>query len=171
MRSSNTAALVLLCSLAFGAGAAEPGDTSPLAGLAEREPDLTTFLRAVEGAGLAGTLTGSAYTAFAPTNDAFARAGMNVETLLKPENVGRLLKLLRAHVVADDIDVNMALSLGQARTIDGGNVDLYMEGDRLMVNDASVVRSGIRRGSLRIYAIDRVLTPPSPKASLRERTD
>lgn len=164
LRTSQLTVVLILClclCLGLGLGAVAPGASaaSPLAGMAEREPDLSTFLRAVEGVGLAETLTASAYTVFAPTDAAFDRAEVDLQTLLKPENAGRLLRLLRAHIVADDIDMEMAIGLGQARTIDGGNVDLYTEGDRLMVGDATVLRSGIRQGGLRIYAIDRLLAP------------
>lgn len=153
-------ALLALWGSTVVAGAAEPASESRLGDLVEREPDLSVFLRAVEDLGLAATLTGSPYTAFAPTDDAFARAGTSIDTLLRPEHAGRLLGVLRAHIVADDIDIAMALGLGQARTLDGGSMDIYMEGDRLMVGDAFVLRSGIRQGGLRIYTIDRVLTPP-----------
>lgn len=154
--SRRLVALLLLLGLASGTGAAEPA--GPLGDVARQEPELSVFLSALQAMGLAATLTGSSYTAFAPTNDAFARSGMNMKTLLYAENAGRLLKLLQAHIVADDINMEMALGLGQARTLDGGNIDLYMEGDSLMVDDAMVLRSGITSGGLRIYVIDQVLT-------------
>src|SRR6188474_1248480 len=52
----------------------------------------TTLVAAVKAAGLVDTLqTPGPFTVFAPTNDAFAKlpAG-TVETLLKPENKGKL---------------------------------------------------------------------------------
>ena len=54
--------------------------------------DHTTLVAAVKAAGLVDTLSGPGpFTVFAPTNAAFAKlpAG-TVETLLKPENKGKL---------------------------------------------------------------------------------
>lgn len=130
-----------------------------LDGLVQQESGLTTFVAAVEAAGLTRTLTGASYTAFAPSDQAFDDAGLALSTLLKSGNVERLLDLLRAHLVADDVDIAMALKLGTVTTLDGGTVDIYNEGDRLMVDNASVLRSGLRQGGLRVYIIDRVLGP------------
>ena len=58
--------------------------------------DHTTLVAAVKAAGLVETLSGPGpFTVFAPTNAAFAKlpAG-TVETLLKPENKGKLTQVL-----------------------------------------------------------------------------
>ena len=64
--------------------------------------DHTTLVAAVKAGGLVDTLEGPGpFTVFAPTNEAFAKlpAG-TVDTLLKPENVDQLKKILTYHVVA-----------------------------------------------------------------------
>ncbi len=64
--------------------------------------DHTTLVAAVKAAGLIQTLEGKGpFTVFAPTNEAFAAlpAG-TVDTLLKPENKAKLVKILECHVVA-----------------------------------------------------------------------
>ena len=63
--------------------------------------DHTTLVAAVKAAGLVDTLQGAGpFTVFAPTNEAFAAlpAG-TVETLLKPENKDKLVKILTCHVI------------------------------------------------------------------------
>ena len=63
--------------------------------------DHTTLVAAVKAAGLAETLSGKGpFMVFAPTNAAFAKlpAG-TVDTLLKPENKAKLVKILTSHVV------------------------------------------------------------------------
>src|SRR5690606_39593512 len=61
------------------------------------------------------------YTVFAPTNDAWEQmSGLSKDELMQPENREQLISLLRAHIVADDVDEQMARSLQQAQTIDGG---------------------------------------------------
>ena len=130
--------------------------------LAEENDDLSTFVEAVKAAGMAESLTdGTEYTLFAPTNDAFEQmSGLSTEELLMPENRQQLIDTLRAHIVADDVDEQLARTLQQAQTIDGGTVDIRAgeQEDELMVGDANVVESGIQAGSLRVYAIDSVLS-------------
>ena len=63
--------------------------------------DHTTLVAAVKAAGLVETLSGPGpFTVFAPTNAAFAKLPKGtVETLLKPENKAKLVKILTYHVV------------------------------------------------------------------------
>lgn len=135
--------------------------SSVLDQIAQEHDDLSTFIEAVKAAGMEESLTGSTeYTVFAPTNDAWEQmSGLSKDELMRPENREQLVSLLRAHIVADNVDENMARTLRQAQTIDGGTVSLSSSGDELRVGDASVVESGIQQGSLRIYAIDQVLEP------------
>lgn len=67
--------------------------------------DHTTLVAAVKAAGLVDTLQSAGpFTVFAPTNAAFAKLPKGtVDTLLKPENKGKLTKVLTAHVVAGKI--------------------------------------------------------------------
>jgi uncharacterized surface protein with fasciclin (FAS1) repeats len=127
--------------------------------LAEQETDLTEFVNAIERSGLASSLTGDTeYTIFAPTNDAFESDSSFME-LLESGDQQRLVEVLRAHIVADDVDPEMAKTIGEAQTIDGGTVLLSAEGEELKVGDASVVTADIQQGNLRIYSIDAVLAP------------
>src|SRR5258707_325747 len=63
--------------------------------------DDTTLVAAVKAAGLVDTLAGPGpFTVFAPTNEAFAILPKGtVDTLLKPENKDKLVKILTYHVV------------------------------------------------------------------------
>jgi len=137
------------------------GGSGQLDQIAEEHDDLSTFVEAVKAAGMEESLTGGTqYTVFAPTNDAWEQmSGLSLEELMSSENREQLISLLRAHIVADDVDENLASTLQQAQTIDGGTVDLSMSGDELQVGDATVVESGIEMGNLRVYAIDQVLQP------------
>ena len=72
--------------------------------------DHTTLVAAVKAAGLVDTLKGPGpFTVFAPTNAAFAAlpAG-TVDTLLKPENKGKLTTVLTYHVVPGKLDAASA---------------------------------------------------------------
>jgi uncharacterized surface protein with fasciclin (FAS1) repeats len=99
--------------------------------------DHTTLVAAVKAAGLVDTLEGAGpFTVFAPVNRAFAKlpAG-TVDTLLKPENKGMLVKVLTYHVVSGRLSAQ-----DLARMVDegGGKATLTtVEGDML-----TVMRSG-----------------------------
>jgi uncharacterized surface protein with fasciclin (FAS1) repeats len=131
--------------------------------LAQQQGNLNTFVKAVQEAGMADALVGTTeYTIFAPTDEAFEQYDRSVDELLRPENREELVSLLRAHIVADDVDPQMARSIGQALTLDGGTIQLQADQeqeDRFQVGQASVVDSDIQQNNLRIYAIDQVLQP------------
>lgn len=140
------------------AGGAGQG-SADLDRLAEEHQDLSTFFDAVEAAGMGDALTdGTSYTLFVPTDDAFEQSGADLEQLMQPENRDQLVSLLRAHIVADDVDSEMARSLQQAQTIDGGTINISESDGELMVGDATVEQPDIQQGSIRIHAIDQVLS-------------
>jgi uncharacterized surface protein with fasciclin (FAS1) repeats len=126
--------------------------------LTQEHDNLSTFVRALRETGLAEELTGDTkYTVFAPTDEAFQSMGRSVDQLLAPENRQQLISILRAHIVADDVDPQMARRIEEALTLDGDTVALAEQNGKLMVGDASVVDSNIQQGNLRIYSIDQVL--------------
>lgn len=123
--------------------------------LLDERSNLRTFVEALRLTGLDDTLTsGTAYTVFAPSDDAFDDRR---DELLRDENRDELVELLRAHIIADDVDSDRARDLTQALTVDGGTIDIAYEDGNLMVGDARVVESDISRDNLRIYVIDEVL--------------
>lgn len=139
------------------ASSREPSGSGEIDQLTDEHDDLSTFVDALKTTGLADSLTdGTQYTVFAPTNDALE----SMEEELQSDEGDReeLTSLLRAHIVADDLDEEAAGTIGQAQTIDGGTLDLSMEGDELMVDEATVEDSPIELGSLRVYKIDSVLS-------------
>jgi uncharacterized surface protein with fasciclin (FAS1) repeats len=133
-------------------------DSMSLAAIAEEHGDISEFVEALEAAGFEESLTGNtAYTVFAPTNDALDETD-GADDLMKAENRQELIGWLQAHIVADDVDPEMAGEISQAATVDGDTVTLASSGDTLTVNDVEVVDSDIQAGNLRIYAIDGVLS-------------
>jgi len=136
--------------------------------IAEQQSDISEFVKAVEKAGMAESLTSDTeYTIFAPTNDAL-ESDSDLQQLLEsddPQDQEKLVELLRAHIVADDVDAEMARTIGKAKTIGGGEVELTTDGEKLKVGDAEVVTADIQQDNLRIHAIDGVLEP-SASASM-----
>jgi uncharacterized surface protein with fasciclin (FAS1) repeats len=124
--------------------------------LAREHGKLSKFVEAVKAAGMEDSLTdGTAYTIFAPTDDAFDQ--MDAEVTFESENWEEVAELLRGHIVADDVDSDMLRRLPQAMTIDGGMVEISERDGDLHVQDALVEEDVIQIGSVRIYPIDSVL--------------
>ena len=135
--------------------------------------DHTTLVAAVKAAGLVDTLEGKGpFTVFAPTNEAFAALPPGtVETLLKPENKAKLVKILTCHVVAAKAmaaDVaKMAKADGgahQVKTVGGCMLTLKAKGGKVTVTDengnvADVTIADVRQSNGVIHVVDKVLLP------------
>ena len=108
---------------------------------AVNSPINTTLVAAVQAAGLVETLSGPGpFTVFAPTDAAFeALPAGTVETLLMPENLAMLQKILTAHVVPGTLTAaDLLAGIGP----DGYNNLTTVSGDALSVasvNGAVVV--------------------------------
>lgn len=120
-----------------------------------------TLLTAAESAGLVETLTGEGpYTVFAPTDEAFeALPEGTVDELLMEENQDQLTSILTYHVVpgavmSGDLEDGM-----EAETVEGSSVTISIDGETVMVGDATVTQSDIEASNGVIHVIDSVLMP------------
>jgi uncharacterized surface protein with fasciclin (FAS1) repeats len=137
------------------AKAADVVDTAVAAG------SFTTLVAALKAADLVNTLKGPGpFTVFAPTDAAFKKLPKGtVANLLRPENKGKLIKILTYHVVPGEVRsdeiVGKRLS---AATVEGEKVRL--DGRHgVKVNTAHVVKADIATDNGVIHVIDRVLLP------------
>src|SRR3954462_2190114 len=113
----------------FAAAKKDIVDTAVAAG------DFKTLAAALQAAGLVDTLKGPGpFTVFAPTDEAFAKlpAG-TVEDLLKPENKQKLISILTYHVVAGKVMAKDVVKLHEAKTVNGAEVKIMVDGDKVMV--------------------------------------
>jgi uncharacterized surface protein with fasciclin (FAS1) repeats len=103
--------------------------------------DHTTLVAAVKAAGLVKTLEGPGpFTVFAPTNEAFAKLPKGtVDTLLKPENKDKLVKILTAHVVpgkvtAEDLISDIKKNGGKYNmtTVSGDSLTAELKGNHVV---------------------------------------
>ena len=135
--------------------------------------DHTTLVAAVKAAGLVDVLQGKGpFTVFAPTNEAFAAlpAG-TVDSLLKPENKDKLVKILTCHVIpaaamAADV-TKMAMADGgthEVTTVGGCKLKLSVKDNMVMIADenggtAMVTIADVKQSNGVIHVIDHVLLP------------
>ena len=125
-----------------------------------------TLATALGAAGLVDTLKGAGpFTVFAPTDAAFAKlpAG-TLESLLKPENKATLAAILTYHVVSGKVPATTVVTLNgkTAKTVNGAEVRIKVDGSTVLVNDSKVITTDIVASNGIIHVIDTVLIPPSP---------
>ena len=143
--------------LVMGATGASAGDIvdTAVAG------NFTTLVAAVKAAGLVETLKGSGpFTVFAPTDAAFAKlpAG-TLESLLKPENKGKLQSILTYHVVPGKVLAKDVVKLDSAKTVQGQTVTIKAGKGGVMVDNAKVTKTDIVTSNGVIHVIDTVILP------------
>jgi len=120
-----------------------------------------TLVTAVQAAGLVETLKGPGpFTVFAPTDEAFAKLPEGtVESLLKPENRGKLVEILTYHVVPGRVSSEQATNLPKADTVQGTSVLISADGGTVRVDGAKVIQADIATSNGVIHVIDAVILP------------
>lgn len=135
--------------------------------------DHTTLVAAVKAAGLVETLQGTGpFTVFAPTNAAFDMLPKGtVETLLKPENKGKLTGVLTYHVVAGKLDTKMldekikaGNGTGELTTVAGGKLWITKKAGKYTIKDekggwATITIKNVYQSNGVIHVIDHVVMP------------
>jgi uncharacterized surface protein with fasciclin (FAS1) repeats len=155
-----TICFALLFALSFN-GRALADSKKDIPDTAVAAGDFKTLTAALQAAGLVDTLKGPGpFTVFAPTDEAFAKlpAG-TVEDLLKPENKQKLISILTYHVVAGKVMAKDVVKLQEAKTVNGQDVKIMVEGGKVMVDNANIIKIDIQCMNGVIHVIDNVLLP------------
>jgi len=117
---------------------------------------------ALSQAGLVGALQADGpFTVFAPTDQAFADAGIDLTTFDTEEENNTLVDILTYHVVVGNI---LSTDLTDGMTTNAFNGDelvFDLSNDNVMVNDARVTQQDILASNGVIHVIDKVLMPPA----------
>ena len=119
-----------------------------------------SLVAAVIQAELLTTLQGEGpFTVFAPTDDAFAAAGIDLTALDNDEGKATLTDILLYHVVSGSV-ASSALTNGMTATAVNGDDLTFTVGEGVMVNDANVILADVEASNGIVHVIDKVLTPP-----------
>ena len=121
--------------------------------------DFKTLATALKAAGLVETLEGDGpFTVFAPTDEAFAKLPEGtLADLLKPENKAKLVAILTYHVVPGTVMAADVVKLSKAKTVQGSEVTIKVDGDKVMVDKANVTKTDIKCKNGVIHVIDAVM--------------
>lgn len=94
------------------------------------------LIAAVQASGVVETLKGEGpFTAFAPTDEAFAALGVTVDELVKPDNKDKLVGVLTYGLVAGKVISSDLVSNSTPATVQGSMVAIDLD-NGAMVNDA-----------------------------------
>jgi uncharacterized surface protein with fasciclin (FAS1) repeats len=119
----------------------------------------STLVEAVEAAGLVDTLKGEGpFTVFAPTDEAFAKVPEETLTALLADQEA-LANVLTYHVVAGKVMAADVVGLESAETVQGQSITISVDGDTVMVDEATVVQTDIETSNGVVHVIDSVILP------------
>ena len=119
----------------------------------------TSLVAALEKANLTTTLKGEGpFTVFAPTDEAFTAAGINLDDYDTDEKISALADILLMHVVSGKV-MSSNLTDGMEATALSGDKLSFMIGDTVSVNNATVIIADVPVSNGVIHVIDKVLMP------------
>jgi uncharacterized surface protein with fasciclin (FAS1) repeats len=123
-----------------------------------------TLNAAVKASGLAATLSGEGpFTLFAPNDAAFEKLPKaTLKNLLKPENKAALQQVLKNHVLSGTV-LSKDIKAGNVTTLAGSEVAVKINGKKVTVGKASVLRADVQASNGVVHIIDTVLVPTDLK--------
>lgn len=126
--------------------------------------DHSTLVAALKAGDLVNSLANvGPFTVFAPTNAAFDKLPQGtVETLLKPENVGKLRDVLQHHVTVGVMEASSFTDGQVLGMVDGTPAKITKKGNDLFIDKAKIVASARASNGI-VHIVDEVVVPPAGK--------
>ena len=125
----------------------------------------TSLVAALTAADLVTTLSGDTeYTVFAPSDDAFAAAGIDLDSFDTPEEIAVLTDILLYHVVAGTtMSTDLAEGTTTVAAANGDDLTIQVANGAVTVGTAmaTVTLADVPASNGVIHVIDKVLTPPA----------
>ena len=126
---------------------------------AVKADNFNTLVKAVKAAGLVETLQGDGpFTVLAPTDEAFAKIPEDKLNALLADKEA-LQKVLTYHVLPGKAMAADVVGMSSAKTVQGQSVAISTVDDKVMVDNANVVKTDIKTSNGVIHVIDTVILP------------
>ena len=154
--------VVAVVAIFVPAGSAQPtaGETD-IVTTAVNAGQFTTLASLLQAAGLVDTLKSvGPFTVLAPTDAAFAKVPKATLDALAADPA-KLKAVLLYHVISGSVPASEVVKLTSAKTLNGANVAIKVQGGSVFVNDAKVVSPDVIASNGIIHVIDTVLLPPA----------
>ncbi len=149
--------------IAFAAPRAAQAQDKDIVETAVSAGSFKTLAKLLTDAGLIETLKGPGpFTVFAPTDEAFAKVPAATLAALGKDKAA-LKNVLLYHVVPGKVMASTVVTMNgkSAKTAEGQDVKIMVMGDKVMVNQANVVKTDIVAKNGVIHVIDAVILPPT----------
>ena len=161
MRKSTVCTIVaclLLAAMPYSV-AADAAEDIPTNAAATGDHD--SLVAALTQAGLVATLQGDGpFTVFAPTDQAFTDAGIDLSTFDTPEENETLVDILLYHVYAGNVTASEVTDGMSAVMVNGDKASFTVTNDSVKIGDATVTTADVEASNGIIHVIDKVLMPP-----------
>ena len=139
-----------------------PADLVDIPATAQTTGIHTALLAALTQANLAATLQGDGpFTVFAPTDQAFADAGIDLNTFDTEEENATLVDILTYHVVSGKVMSTDLTDGMEAFALNQDTLTFTISDTEVKVNDAVVTLADVETSNGVIHVIDKVLMPPA----------
>lgn len=120
----------------------------------------STFVGAMESTGLAKALgNGGPYTVFAPTDEAFQAVDADLDAMSRDE----LVRILRQHIVVDEVSAETLAGLSAVRVVTGDTLTVGSDGST--IGGASITATDMTASNGVSHGIDTVLMPKNDTAA------
>ena len=144
----------------------------PLSAQADQSQDIPTnasgtgvhnsLVAALAHANLVGTLSGPGpFTVFAPTDQAFTDAGINLNDFDTPEENATLADILLHHVISGSVPAADVKDGMMATMVNGDKVKFTVSNGEVSIGAALVTTPDVLASNGIIHVIDKVLMPPA----------
>ena len=139
-----------------------PADLVDIAAVAMSTGVHDSLVAALVKADMVGNLqTPGPFTVFAPTDQAFADAGIDLDSFNTTDQIGVLTDILLYHVYAGAVyaaDVTDGMTVAMVNTDDAS---FTVTNGTVMIGDATVTSADVMASNGVIHVIDKVLMPPA----------
>ena len=126
-----------------------------------------SLVAALTHAGLVATLQGDGpFTVFAPTDEAFADAGIDLSTFDNDEANATLTDILTYHVYAGSVAAADVTDGMVATMVNGDDATFTVVNGTVMVGGATVTTADVAASNGVIHVIDKVLMPPADEPAV-----
>ncbi len=157
-RTKTVALMMIVCLCASPLSVADPNENIPTN--AQNTGVHNSLVAALAQAELVGVLEGNGpFTVFAPTDQAFADAGINLTALDNAEGKAILTDILLYHVYSGSV-LSGDVTDGMTATMVNGDYAAFTVDDGVKINDATVTTADVVSSNGVIHVIDKVLSPP-----------
>ena len=140
-----------------------PADLVDIAAVAMSTGAHDSLVAALVKADLVSTMQGvGPYTVFAPTDQAFTDAGIDLDAFTTDEEIATLTNILLYHVYSGAVNAADVTDGLAVQMVNGDYAQFTVSEGTVMIEDATVTAADVMASNGVIHVIDKVLMPPAP---------